>query len=168
MDDPTDIERTRERHRPSRIRVLMLGESPPRGRGFFYTGDSTLFRCTVPVLVRECGFPDDQDSFLARFKEEGFYLHDFSSERGRKPVREPESGEVKASVGRVAELISCERPVVVLGLLRGLLTLVTRSVESSDAPDTPFLCLRFPYHRDEDAKAEYQSELASALRAHLL
>jgi hypothetical protein len=64
--------------------VLLLGESPPPGRGFFYSGDSSLYRFTFPVLSEECGFPTEPTAFLSRFAEARFFLDDFSSTRGDK------------------------------------------------------------------------------------
>jgi hypothetical protein len=40
---PDALRRIRERYKPDAMRVLLLGESPPP-YGFFYRGDSTLFR----------------------------------------------------------------------------------------------------------------------------
>ncbi len=68
-----DLVTIRERYRPSAVRVLLIGESPPPGRGFFYTGESSLFKFTVPVLVQQCGFTAEPAGFLRRFAEAGFF-----------------------------------------------------------------------------------------------
>jgi hypothetical protein len=79
-----ELEAIRCSFRPDKIRVLLLGESPPPRRGFFYTRDSSLYRFTAPVLQREWNFPTEPAAFLARFAESGFFLDDFSSRRGDK------------------------------------------------------------------------------------
>src|SRR4051794_4067480 len=91
-----ELEAIRERYRPrGAIRVLMLGESPPRGRGFFYLGESSLYRFTAPVLREECGFPDGVLAFLSRFAQAGFFLDDFSPRRGDKPAARPHDRDVQ-------------------------------------------------------------------------
>jgi len=66
---------------------LLLGDSPPPGRGFFYTGDSSLYRFTAPVLQQESEFPREPQAFRSRFAHAGFVLDDFSSRRGDKPAQ---------------------------------------------------------------------------------
>jgi hypothetical protein len=75
----TDLEATRARYAPKRLRVLFLGESPPPIRGFFYTGDSTLFTHTSAVMVHRCSMPTAPERFLRAFQAAGFFLDDYSS-----------------------------------------------------------------------------------------
>lgn len=71
-------ERARRRHKPSDMRVLFIGESPPAGGTFFYFANSKLYDATrdafeaaIPALRRE---PD----FLDAFCRLGCYLEDLS------------------------------------------------------------------------------------------
>lgn len=144
---------------PGGIRVLFLGESPPPGKGFFYTGDSTLFRTTVPVFVAKCGFPSEPARFLSAFAEGGFYLEDFSLTRGDKPHLTPDRPDVTATVNRLAKLVSEHAPVVVVGVLREIEDLTRRVVAESERSDTPVQSLRFPHHKSQQAQREYQDGL---------
>lgn len=65
----------------------MIGESPPPGRGFFYTGDSTLFHHTAEVMAAECRFPTDRDLFLRRFAARGSSLQTSRPIAATSPTR---------------------------------------------------------------------------------
>jgi len=159
-----DLEAIRLGYRPDAdIRVLLIGESPPPGRGFFYTGDSTLFRASVPVFAERCGFPSDPEAFLRRFAGEGFYLDDLSTLRGDHPGDRPDADDVKTSLRRLAGMIDEHRPVVVVGVLDRICSLVERVVALSSEPGTPVRCLPFPYWKSESAKREYQRGLRDVL-----
>lgn len=137
-----DLEAIRDEYRPaSGVRVLLIGESPPRGWGFFYTANSSLSRCTVPVLVKERGFPEEPAAFLRRFAEAGFFLDDFSSKRGDKPASRAEDADVREAVARIAKAISVDGPAVIVGVLRSLERLVAEAVELSAHPGTRWECL---------------------------
>lgn len=59
----------RLRYRPATIATLFVGESPPAGAAFFYSGIGTLYRHMKLAL----GGGDD---FLDDFAAQGFYLDD--------------------------------------------------------------------------------------------
>lgn len=71
----TRVERKRHDYRPddaSDVRVLLVGESPPNGPTFFYSGNSGLFYATqeafenaIPALRRE---PDFRDAFRLQLR----------------------------------------------------------------------------------------------------
>ena len=159
-----DLETIRDRYRPkSAVRVLLVGESPPPGRGFFYTGNSTLFKFTAPVLMKQCGFPAEPADFLRRFAQAGFFLDDFSSQRGDKPAARANDPDVREAVHRIADTISVDAPVVVVGVLRSLSELLAETVEKSTRPDTPWQCLPFPYPRNQSGQRSYQQGLGQII-----
>ena len=141
----------------------MLGESPPLGRGFFYSGESTLLIHSIPVFERVLGMPGEPPRFLDAFRDRGFYLEDFVSLRGAKPGAQPEALETRAGVSRVARFIGQEKPELVVGVLTRIRGLVAEAVASSGAPDTPWLCLPFPYRKSESAQLTYRDGLAAVL-----
>jgi hypothetical protein len=165
MQDKLDLEAVRRRYLPaSGIRILLLGESPPPIRGFFYTGDSTLFEETVTVFAEECGFPSEASDFLDRFCDAGFFVEDFSQIRGDKPANRADAPDVQAAVRRLAGLIDDQGPVAVVGLLKRIRGLVGRTVAASAHPATPWRCLTFPYWKSENKRARYRDELRQVLR----
>lgn len=107
--------------------------------------------------------PDDPKGFLKRFSATGFYLDDFSSERGDHPHEKPDSPDVQAAIDRIAKLIAGHEPVAVVGVLKRVEALVQRSIELSGRRETPQRCLRFPYRDDERAQQLYVDGLRSVL-----
>jgi hypothetical protein len=160
-----ELERLRDRYRPDarRTRLLLLGESPPPGSGFFYKAQSTLFDSTRRVLAGEFGFPHEPPAFLAAFAAAGFLQEEFSAERGDKPASRLEDPAVQSAVARIARLISADRPIVVVGVLQRIEPLVALAVERSDQPGTPWRCLHFPQWRSERSRQAYQQGLREVI-----
>jgi hypothetical protein len=156
-----ELERLREEYRPAHgeLKVLLLGESPPPGDGFFYKARSTIFTCTRRVLVEQCGLPNDAGGFLDAFAAAGFFLDDFSPRRGDQPAGRPEEPDVRASVARIATTIHDERPLVVIGVLQRIERLVGEAVEQSRRPETPWICLPFPNWRSDSTRKAYEVAL---------
>ncbi len=164
LHDTETLELTRRTFLPGgSLRVLLIGESPPPVRGFFYFGDSSLFRATRPVLCKKLELPHDRDAFLAGFRAAGWFLDDLSTLRGDKPHLRPESIDVLASIDRLADIVESMSPEVVVGVLREIEALVRAVVQRPDGRETPWRCLRFPYHKDPDAVATYQQELSDVI-----
>src|SRR3972149_4195099 len=87
----TRLEKLRLHYKPARIVLLLVGESPPPRRGFFYDADSPegqLSRNTRRVFEDVSGveFADRRD-FLNHFKREGCYLYDLFGPRGETILR---------------------------------------------------------------------------------
>jgi len=79
------LEKLRLYYKPSRTFLLLVGESPPPRRGFFYNADSPegqLSRITRRVFEDVSGveFADRRD-FLNNFKRKGCYLYDLPNKR---------------------------------------------------------------------------------------
>jgi hypothetical protein len=160
-----ELEEVRKRFRPvGRLHLLFLGESPPPGRGFFYTADSTLFRAAKPVFVQACRFPGDPHGWLATFADTRCYLDDFSSIRGDKPHTRPSAPDVRKAIRRLARVVSEGQPTVVVPVLREIDELAREVVAASTHPGTPLRVLRFPYFRSERAKSEFATGLTAVLR----
>jgi hypothetical protein len=160
-----ELQSLRNRYRPRAggIRLLLLGESPPPGSGFFYKAQSTLFDSTRRVLAGEYGFPREPPAFLATFAEAGFLQEEFSAARGDKPASQVEDPSVQAAVVRIGRLISADRPIVVVGVLQRIEPLVALAVERSNQPGTPWRCLHFPQWRSERSRQAYQHGLREVI-----
>src|SRR6267378_7215144 len=77
--------RSRRKYRPSKVRFLLIAESPPSSGGFFYfattIGKDHLFRETMKAIGfwpndEPMGRGVDKRSMLRRFETMGFYLLD--------------------------------------------------------------------------------------------
>ena len=70
-------EELRLRYRPSQVRLLFVGESPPANGTFFYLGNSNLWRYTHEAFRNVYGTDFDHDnSFCEFFVSKGCYLED--------------------------------------------------------------------------------------------
>jgi hypothetical protein len=160
-----DLEGVRQSYLPAgRLRVLLIGESPPPTRGFFYTGDSTLYRFMAPLFVAECHNPRDKALFLRTFAESGWYLEDISGIRGDKPHRRPQDADVREAISRLAALIKDKGPTAVVGVLLEIRPLIREIVERCTRPETPWRCVRFPHYKSEAAQAEFLTGMRSVVR----
>ena len=79
------LESLRLSFKPTRVRVLLVGESPPAGGTFFYLANSTLYTYTRGAFARVYGpvafGPGGTASgFLEFFQQRGFYLDDLCLE----------------------------------------------------------------------------------------
>jgi hypothetical protein len=75
----SERERLRQSFRPSRIRLLFIGESPPASGRFFYSANSGLYRAMRAAFQIADSNVDDEN-FLTVFRSRGCYLADLSSE----------------------------------------------------------------------------------------
>lgn len=110
-DSDTGIAGLRERHRPSSIRVLFVGESSPAGGTHFYRANSNLFRATREAFVAAFGSSvPDGDAFLAYFSDVGCWLVDLAERPVNRMRGRPRRDAVEAGVAALAELIRETRP----------------------------------------------------------
>ena len=89
----SEKEGLRARYRPTEVRLLFVGESPPAGGTFFYQVDtrlSHLYRATKRAFVAAlAAVPAADEEFLQFFKGLGCYLEDLCLE----PVNRLAPGE---------------------------------------------------------------------------
>lgn len=142
-------EEARQRHRPHRIKVLFIGESPPSGGTFFYLRNSRLYRETAAAF--RAAVPDlVSDEFLTSFVQLGCYLDDLclrpvdqlkkAGAMGRQQLRK----EHKAGELPLAERIVAADPLAIILIGIGIEANVRRAVEESGCRDLPFFALPFP------------------------
>lgn len=68
-------ESLRESFRPTRIRILFIGEAPPVSGRFFYSANSGLYRAMRDVF-KAVNPQINDDNFLSLFQASGCYLTD--------------------------------------------------------------------------------------------
>src|SRR5690606_23020246 len=69
-------ERQREKYKPSKVNVLLLGESPPSGGTYFYLANSNLYRAIKKGFNAVYGDFEDDWTFLSFFQNNNFFLDD--------------------------------------------------------------------------------------------
>ena len=121
-------ERLRRRYRPSRIRILFVGESPPASGRFFYRADSGLYRAVRETFVR--AFPSLRNThFLDSFCSLGCYLIDLCGE----PVDDMTPDARKQACGRgekrLAQKVRALQPKTIVTVVRSIGTNVRHAQE---------------------------------------
>ena len=121
----------RQSYRPSHIRLLLVGESPPASKKFFYV-KSAMTKHTAQAFKKAHGasFRDDED-FLHYFKRCGCYLDDLCHnpvDDLSKPKREE---RLKASIDGLAQRIREMNPSVLAIALKRIERYVQVAVHRS-------------------------------------
>jgi len=144
-------ERLRRLYRPSRIRILFVGESPPASGRFFYRADSGLYRAVRETFVR--AFPSLRNTeFLDSFRSLGCYLIDLCGE----PVDNMSPDARRQACGRgekrLVQEIRAIQPQTIVTVVRSIGTNVRRAQERVDWSgrylELPYPG-RWPQHRKE-------------------
>ncbi len=131
----SNLENLRLYHRPSRIMLLLVGESPPPREGFFYDATATegaLSRNTRKLFEDffETKYVDRRD-FLNRFQKKGCYLFDLFKERG-KTVYMATRHEKETAVAELCSLIQEAKPRNVVSVLKRTSRLVEEAVKEAE------------------------------------
>jgi hypothetical protein len=121
----------RERYRPTRVRLLFVGESPPASGRFFYQADSGLYRAirdvffvALPVLK--------STEFLESFQSLGCYLVDLCGkpvDRLNKYERNRVCAEGEA---RLTHSIAELQPRIIITLVRSISANVKRAQQQAN------------------------------------
>jgi len=126
------LENLRHSYKPSEIRLLLVGESPPPHKGFFY--DATTTEGPLSRNTRR-SFEDffrtkysDRQDFLRQFKSKGCYLFDLFTDRG-KTVYKASKREREMAVTTLSGFIHEVNPRMVLSILKRTSKLVEEAIK---------------------------------------
>ncbi len=128
------LEKLRVAFKPSRIVLLLVGESPPPHRGFFY--DPTVPEGQLSRNTRKT-FRDkfriefaDRHAFLSHFQAKGCYLFDLFKQRGMTfPTTTKQ--ERNLALEELCSFLQEEKPRLVASTLRRISGLVEEAVKTS-------------------------------------
>ena len=152
------LENLRLYYRPARIVLLLVGESPPPRKGFFYdagASEGPLSRNTRKVFedLFDKRYPARRD-FLNDFQSNGCFLVDLFKERG-KTVNDATQQEKAAAVAALYSLIQDAKPRNVVSVLKRTSRLVEIAARGAKVP---VLHKPLPYPTRNSIK-EYSSGL---------
>ena len=133
-----DIEKLRSDYRPVRVKVLFVGESPPK-KNFFYCKRGPLYNAIEETFIEVFG---KQQEFLEFFMDKGFWLTDFFKERGKKCATDK---EIEEGIEILSKLIRENRKDIkfVITIIKRIADHVKEAVKCSDVEIT-FRYLPFP------------------------
>ncbi len=134
LKDKDNLEKLRVAFKPSRIVLLLVGESPPPRRRFFY--DPTVPEGQLSRTTRKA-FQDrfqieyaDRQAFLSHFQANGCYLFDLFKQRGKTfPATTREERNI--AVDELGSFLQEEKPRLVASTLRRISGLVEEAVKTS-------------------------------------
>jgi hypothetical protein len=163
-DEREAVEASRLAHKPAKVKVLFVGESPPASGKFFYINETILHTATRVAFETAYGRRSlGLSEFLALFMDTGCYLEDLC----HHPINTV-SGERKESarIGGVAQLskkMQDWNPPVIISVMMEINALVLEAVR--EAKISP-LCFSLPFptfHRTRYVRE--LSEILSSLQS---
>ncbi len=156
-----DRERVRSQHRPARVKLLFVGESPPAKGGFFYYGSGILFSSTQRAFSQALGIAfATPDEFLRFFSGAGCFLEDLShSPVDHLPRRERERA-LEDCVGPFAARLRTLSPELIVVFLKRIAPLVERAAGQAGIQSKSIHVLPFPSMGRQN---QYVAELAVLL-----
>jgi predicted transcriptional regulator len=163
-EDPGEYEELRQRYRPQRIELLLVGESRPAGGTFFYLANSNLYYATLEAWQKALGPLPSSESFLDRLKAEGVWLYDLSAAPVNRLRGRPRQEAVRDRTAELAELLAAERPQAVVVVKRSLAAPVREATQIAGLSPALLHVLPFPLYQ---WRAEYVARLADLLMRFL-
>jgi hypothetical protein len=147
----TKREALRRSFRPPHVRVLFVGEAPPRADGFFYEPGSSRHRVVERVFLEAFGPRFQPESFLRWFADAGCYLEDVCQSPVDGLSKEARESLCRAGEKRLAETILELRPLVIVVLMRRIAGYVRGALDragvQAEIIEVPYPG-RWPAHRE--------------------
>jgi len=120
-------ERLRRRYRPSVVRLLFIGESPPASGRFFYQRDSGLYRA-IRDAFRVIDPSITDEGFLTVFQATGCYLIDTCTDPVDHLDAHSRRAACLASESSLSRRIGRLQPASIVTLLRSIRANVGRAL----------------------------------------
>lgn len=145
MEKGKSHEELRQTYKPSDVRVLFIGESPPAKDTFFYQGNSNLWRSTLQAFRNVYGNDFDHDNtFCEFFMSKGCYLEDLCLVPVNRMNRAERRRACDASVPLLAKRISPLSPRAVVCVKKSIARQVESAMVKAELHAVPLHELPFP------------------------
>ena len=118
-DSLREREALRRRYKPDEVRILFIGEAPPRSGRFFYRGNSGLYRAVRDTFLTAFSTLT-ADKFLEAFQASGCYLVDLCGQPVDHLLPKVRATICSDGEGRLEHAVRCLRPKVVVTLVRSI------------------------------------------------
>jgi len=156
-----NFERRRLKYRPSIIRLLFIGESPPANGTFFYKADSNLYRYTRMAFMQAFGDTvGSSDDFLDTFQSLGCFLDDLCPTPLNRLNKHEREHYRERSVSDLAVRIASASPQEVIVVMKAIVPAVSKAVSLATVDLQKFHILPFPA---QGHQKEYVNELRRIL-----
>jgi hypothetical protein len=133
----SDKNALRKRYRPDPpIRLLMIGESPPRGDNFFYLCQGAVYQHTQSVFERVFGEEcvSQGEDFLRWFQAKGCYLEDLCEEstNGMQWESLARKDAWQKGIPRLGAKIGNLKPAAAFVFVKGITKYVEQAIAASN------------------------------------
>jgi hypothetical protein len=145
--DEHQYEVLRQRYRPKKIDVLLVGESRPAGGRFFYLANSHLFYATREAFERALGVMPPGEQFLAYLQERGTWLYDLVDRPVDRMRGRPRRSSVQARIGDLIALLREVQPRRVVVIKKDLAARVRQALDDADLSTDRLTVLPFPLYQ---------------------
>lgn len=125
-------EELRQSFKPTKVKTLFIGESPPAGNTFFYNGNSKLYQCISSSF--QAVFPSmskGPDKFLKQFSEMGCYLDDLCIDPVNKLSEEKRIQARKRGIPGLSQRISILNPAAIICVMKAISSHVNEAIQIS-------------------------------------
>lgn len=160
----SEVDSIRQNYLPQKVKVLMVGESPPQSGKFFYTGDDLTDKTKEAFswVFMDVLDQSTYEEFLDFFKKQGFYLDDLCLE----PVNgKDENTRIKmreAGVQPLADRMREYNPDAIIFIFKGARKQFETAVERAGLGQVPRYYAPYPAFSKLN-KEGYITEVVSAL-----
>ncbi len=159
-----NIEELRKSYKPQKIKLLLIGESPPESGKFFYL-ESSMITFTQRAFENtfNLSFKNNKE-FLKYFKKKGCYLDDLSliPVNGIPPLRKEEV--LSGSILSLAKRLTSYNPEIVVIVLKRIERRVNEALDLSRIQCERYT-LPFPGNGYQN---KYIQKLSKILKSHIL
>ena len=140
-----DIEKCRLSYYPDKVKVLFVGESPPKSGTFFYFGDSNLFSYTMEAFCKAFQIEySDAFAFLNAFKANGFYLEDLCQTPVNNMDNPTRRKMHKDSIAKFSNRLSQISPKIIISVMKSIKKPVDKSLLLASMTNVQHFSLPFP------------------------
>jgi len=156
------IDALRDRYRPWKTRLLLVGESAPASERH-YNRAANLYRATREAFAAALSVspPPEGEDFLAWFSELGCWLVDLADEPVNRSLPSDRVRAVGAGVPALAETLRVLQPERVVVVLRRIAPAVRRAASMAEFDDRAIDVLPFPTRQ---WRPVYVDQLAGIVR----
>ena len=157
------VEELRKSYQPKKIKLLLIGESPPESGKFFYLESSmTTFTQRAFENTFNLSFKNHKE-FLQFFKKKGCYLDDLSSipVNGIPPLRKEEV--LSGSILSFSKRLTLYKPEIVVIVLKRIERKVNEALDLSRIQCERYT-LPFPGNGHQN---KYIQKLSKILKSHM-
>ena len=153
-------EEIRNLYRPDKIKILLVGESPPASEKFFYVEGGAMTAFTRQAFKRAYHRSFPRQEFLSDFQSLGCFLDDLCHSPVNRLKGHEREQALQDNIDSLADRIRHAAPEVVIAVFKKIGEYVRQAVRESGVPSTVYV-LYAPGNGHQNKYIEGLSEILS-------